>query len=69
MSLLTTQEAADYLKMHPKTLREKVGAKLVPAFRVGGRWRFRKEILDEWIAQGCPSQATQPSLFEQQTGA
>lgn len=65
MDLLNTTEAAQYLKYHPDTLRRKVRAKEVPAVRIGvGRWRFRKETLDEWIAQGCPSQEQQPSLFE-----
>jgi excisionase family DNA binding protein len=65
MALLNTLEAAAYLKYHPDTLRRKVRAKQVPAVRIGaGRYRFRKETLDEWIAQGCPSQQQQPSLFE-----
>lgn len=64
MRLLTSTEAAEYLSFHPDTLRRKVRSREVPAVRVGGRWRFRKETLDEWIAQGCPTQEKQPTLFE-----
>ena len=65
MDFWGTSKAAQYLDMHPETLRKKTKQHEVPAFRVGGRWKYRKETLDEWIAQGCPSQAKQPSLFDQ----
>ncbi len=64
MPLLTTVEAGQFLKMHPVTLRNKARAKEVPAVRVGGRWRFEEAVLREWIAQGCPRQTEQPTLFE-----
>jgi excisionase family DNA binding protein len=64
MPILTTREAAAYLKLHPDTLRRKLSHKEVPATKLGGHWRFRTEVLDEWLAQGCPSQAEQPSLFD-----
>lgn len=64
MALLTTAEAAAFLRLHPVTLRDKARAKEVPAVRVGGQWRFEETVLREWIAQGCPSQLEQPSLFD-----
>jgi excisionase family DNA binding protein len=64
MALLTTMEAGQFLKMHPVTVRNKARAKEIPAVRVGGRWRFDENALREWVAQGCPSQATQASLFD-----
>jgi len=47
VELWNTVEAAQYLKMHAETLRLKTRRREVPAFRVGGRWKYRKEILDE----------------------
>ncbi len=64
MELWTVFEAARYLKLNIEVLRRKARAKLVPAIKMGGVWRYRKEALDEWLAQGCPSQAEQPSLFD-----
>ena len=64
MALLTTSEAAAFLRLHPVTLRDKARAKDVPAVRVGGQWRFEESVLREWIAQGCPRQDQQPTLFE-----
>lgn len=64
MALLTTTEAAAFLRLHPVTLRDKARAKEIPAVRVGGQWRFEEVVLREWIAQGCPRQTEQPTLFE-----
>lgn len=51
LSLLTTQEAAAYLRIHPETLRRWVAAGLIPCVRVGRTIRFRREALDAWIAR------------------
>jgi excisionase family DNA binding protein len=63
--LLTTREAAAYLALHPKTVQDWARWGRLPCIRVGGHWRFRKAELDEWIAQGCPRQQREPSLFDQ----
>ena len=65
MELWTADEAASYLKLNIEVVRRKARAKQVPAVKMGGVWRYRKETLDEWLAQGCPSQQQQPSLFDQ----
>ena len=64
MHLWGIKDAAEYLNMHRETLRLKSVAKLVPAIRLHSRWKYRKEVLDEWLAQGCPSQTEQPTLFD-----
>lgn len=45
-------EAADYLGLHPETLRNKARARELPTAKVGRRWRFRKVDLDDWLARG-----------------
>jgi excisionase family DNA binding protein len=44
----TAEELADYLKLHPYTVRRLARVKKIPAFRVGGQWRFRKDDIDQW---------------------
>jgi excisionase family DNA binding protein len=44
----TAEEIAKYLKLHPYTIRRLAREKKVPAFRVGGQWRFRKDEIDGW---------------------
>jgi excisionase family DNA binding protein len=29
----------------------------IPGIKVGGQWRFKKEVLDEMFTQGSPSPA------------
>ena len=44
----TSEEIAKYLKLHPYTIRRLAREKKIPAFRVGGQWRFRKDDIDKW---------------------
>jgi len=44
----TTEEIAKHLKLHPYTIRRLAREKKIPAFRVGGQWRFRKDEIDKW---------------------
>ena len=50
--LLTLREAAELLGMHWKTLEGMARKNRVPAFRIGGRWRFRTSLLNEWLEKG-----------------
>ena len=45
-------EAAEYLGLHPETLRAKARAGALPAAKLGRRWRFRKADLDAWLSRG-----------------
>jgi excisionase family DNA binding protein len=47
--LLTLDEAAEYLDIHPGTLYRWARIKRVPAVKMGRVWRFRKEKIEEWI--------------------
>ena len=47
--LLDVAEAARLLRMHPRTLRTKARKRVVPAVRVGRRWRFRASMLNDWL--------------------
>ncbi len=50
--LMRTEEAARYLRIHPETLRKKVRAREIPAFKVGREWRFAKSQLEDWLMYG-----------------
>jgi excisionase family DNA binding protein len=47
---MTIREAADYLKRNPATLYRLVERGQIPAFRIGGMWRFRLSDLEAWVA-------------------
>lgn len=48
-AIMTIGEVADYLKVTERTIYRLAGAKQIPAFKVGGSWRFSKGDIDEWI--------------------
>lgn len=48
--ILTIKQVADYLKVTERTIYRLAAAKKIPAFKVGGTWRFRKVDIDGWIA-------------------
>ena len=50
-NLMTAKEAAEYLKINYMTVYKLAQRGKIPATKVGGNWRFKKEILDEWIAR------------------
>jgi len=49
--LMTVKEVADYLKLNYMTVYKLAQKGRIPASKIGGNWRFKKELLDEWIAK------------------
>jgi excisionase family DNA binding protein len=47
--IMTIKEVADYLKVTERTIYRLAAAKQVPAFKVGGSWRFSRSEIDQWI--------------------
>lgn len=48
--ILTLEEVAAYLKVGKRTVYRLAQQGVIPAFKLGGTWRFRREELDRWIA-------------------
>ncbi len=48
--ILTLDEVAGYLKVGKRTVYRLAAAGKIPAFKLGGIWRFRRADLDRWIA-------------------
>lgn len=49
--IMTVKDVSNYLKVAEKTVYKLASNKEIPAFKVGGSWRFDKSDLDEWISQ------------------
>jgi len=47
--IFTLDEVAAYLKVGKRTVYRLAAAKKIPAFKVGGAWRFRRQEIDQWI--------------------
>ena len=55
--LMTTQELMDYLSVSRTKLWQLVNNDGLPAFKLGGDYRYRKSKVDDWIEH----QAVNPS--------
>jgi len=56
--ILTLDEVAVYLKAGKRTVYRLASNGRIPAFKLGGTWRFRKSDLDQWIADQTGKAAT-----------
>ena len=52
--IMTTKELAMYLKLHEITICKYAAEGRIPAIRIGRVWRFDKDAIDKWIAEGTP---------------
>ena len=48
-ALMTIPELATYLRVTRRTVYEWLKSKKIPAVKLVGQWRFRKEKIDEWL--------------------
>lgn len=47
----TVHDVALYLRMSDAKVYRLVKAKQIPVARIGKSWRFRKDLLDDWLSQ------------------
>jgi len=47
--IMTPKEAAKYLGFHLVTIYRLLKKGEVPATKIGGQWRFKKDVLDSWL--------------------
>lgn len=52
LDLLTTSEAAAYLRIKERKLYELVAESMIPCTKVTGRWLFPRADLDRWLLAG-----------------
>lgn len=45
----TPNDLSKILKLHPFTVTRLAREGKIPAFKVGGVWRFRKDQFEQWI--------------------
>lgn len=54
--ILTLEEVAVYLKAGKRTVYRLAQKGEIPAFKLGGTWRFRRSDLERWIAESTNKQ-------------
>jgi excisionase family DNA binding protein len=47
--IMTVHDVAEYLRLSEAKVYRMANDRQVPALRMGKAWRFKKELIDEWI--------------------
>lgn len=47
--IMTIREVAQYLRLTEKTTYRYAAEGIIPGFKVGGAWRFRRSQIESWI--------------------
>lgn len=66
--ILTIDEVASFLKVAERTVYRLAAAKRIPAFKVGGAWRFSRADLEAWIRQQSSLRALNSDANPVKTG-
>ena len=53
--VLTIEELAVYLKISKSTLYKLAQKGEIPGQKIGKHWRFRKDIIDQWLSDSQQS--------------
>lgn len=57
--ILTVREVAQYLRLSQAKVYRLAREGSLPVFRIGKAWRFRKDLLDEWLVRQSMLNAAQ----------
>jgi excisionase family DNA binding protein len=66
--LLTVKEVANYLVVTERTVYRLIKDPRFPAFKVGGQWRFKIELVDDWM-RGDRGNGHSGSTFSDNNGS
>ena len=59
--VMNIRQASQYLGISADTLYKYVSEEVIPAFKLGNRWKFKKSILDNWMEdRSLSSEAPRP---------
>jgi excisionase family DNA binding protein len=54
-AIWTVHDVAVYLRVSESKIYRLVKQKRIPVARIGKAWRFRKDLLDDWLTQSAVS--------------
>jgi excisionase family DNA binding protein len=49
IAIMTVHDVAEYLRLSEAKVYKMANEGRVPALRMGKSWRFKRELIDEWI--------------------
>ena len=57
--ILTVKQVGQYLQMDEHTVYRLARSGQIPAIKIAGQWRFKKEVIDKWISEESLERVTQ----------
>jgi excisionase family DNA binding protein len=48
-TVMTLDQVAEFLHVHPSTVYRLLKEKRIPAFKVGSDWRFNMDSIEKWV--------------------
>jgi excisionase family DNA binding protein len=55
--VMDIRQASEYLGISGDTLYRYASEGVIPAFKLGNRWRFKRSLLDAWMVEQSGSRA------------
>jgi excisionase family DNA binding protein len=49
--MMSIEETAEYLQLHPLTVRRLARDGEIPALKIGRQWRIKRELLDDFMTK------------------
>jgi excisionase family DNA binding protein len=49
--MMSIEEVAEYIQLHPLTVRRLARDGEIPALKIGRQWRIKRELLDEFVTE------------------
>ena len=59
-AIMTVKDVAEYLRMSEAKIYRLVKEGALPVVRIGKAWRFRKDLLDDWLKECSMKEAKTP---------
>jgi len=56
--IMTVRDVAEYLRMSEAKVYKLAKEGALPVVRIGKTWRFRKDLLDDWLEQSSTYDGT-----------
>jgi excisionase family DNA binding protein len=54
-TIMTVHDVAEYLRLSESKVYRLVKERRIPVVRIGKTWRFRKDLLDDWLSKSAES--------------
>ncbi len=59
---MTTEEVAEFLRVHAFTIYRLIKQQRIPAFKIGSDWRFNRTSIEQWISEREAGFASEQAL-------